>query len=97
MSALPGTTDVLIAGAGPTGLALATTLAHAGIDHVIADKLEQGHGTSRAAVVHAHTLEVLVSIGVAEAMVQEGLPLPAFSMRDRDAGLARRPTAAVAG
>jgi 2-polyprenyl-6-methoxyphenol hydroxylase-like FAD-dependent oxidoreductase len=35
----PPTTDVLIVGAGPTGLALAITLQHAGIDHVLVDKL----------------------------------------------------------
>ena len=43
-------TDVLIVGAGPTGLALAIALQQAGIDHVLIDRLPQGQNTSRAAV-----------------------------------------------
>jgi len=82
-------TDVLIVGAGPTGLALATTLSRSGINHVIVDKLATGQNTSRAAVIHAHTLEVLESIGVSERLVHEGMKLAKFSIRDRDQVLAR--------
>ncbi len=56
---LPTDTQVAIVGAGPTGLALAVTLASAGVDFVILDRLAEGVNTSRAAVVHARTLEVL--------------------------------------
>ena len=45
----PNDADVLIVGAGPTGLALAITLQQAGIRHVVVDKLSQGQNTSRAA------------------------------------------------
>lgn len=82
-------TDVLIVGAGPTGLALATTLARFGIDHVIIDKLASGENTSRAAVIHSHTLEVLESLGVSDRLVEEGLKLATFSLRDRDQTLLR--------
>jgi 2-polyprenyl-6-methoxyphenol hydroxylase-like FAD-dependent oxidoreductase len=82
-------TDVLIVGAGPTGLALATTLARAGVDHVIVDRLAASQNTSRAAVLHAHTLEVLDSLGVSDDLVREGLRLSRFSLRDRDDLLAR--------
>lgn len=82
-------TDVLIVGAGPTGLALATTLSRSGIDHVVLDRLATGQNTSRAAVIHAHTLEVLESLGVSERMAQEGLKLAKFSIRDRDQVLVR--------
>lgn len=77
-------TDVLIVGAGPTGLALATSLQRAGIDHVVIDRLPGPLNTSRAAVIHAHTLEVLESLGVGERLAQEGLKLSRFSIRDRD-------------
>ena len=42
-------TDVLIVGAGPTGLALATALQQAGIDHLLIDRLEAGSGRGSAA------------------------------------------------
>ena len=73
-TALPTHTEVAIVGAGPTGLALAVTLASAGIDFVIVDRLAEGANTSRAAVVHARTLEVLDELGAAEALIARGDP-----------------------
>ncbi len=84
MSEFPTKTDVLIVGAGPTGLALATSLAQAGVDHVLIDKLAVGQITSRAAVIHAHTLEALETLGVADRLCETGLKLTRFSIRDRD-------------
>ena len=81
--------DVLIVGAGPTGLALATMLMRSGIAPVIVDKLATGQNTSRAAVIHAHTLEVLEQLGVSERLTHEGLKLAKFSIRDRDRVLVR--------
>jgi 2-polyprenyl-6-methoxyphenol hydroxylase-like FAD-dependent oxidoreductase len=76
--------DVLIIGAGPTGLALATTLHRAGVSTLIVDKLETGQNTSRAAVIHAHTLEVLEAIGVSRSLVDAGIQVSRFTLRDRD-------------
>ena len=64
----PTKTDVLIVGAGPTGLALAVALQQAGIDHLLIDSSPTGQNTSRAAVMHAHTLEVLEPLGVVEPL-----------------------------
>src|SRR5262245_12760149 len=80
---LPTQTDVVIVGAGPTGLALAVALQQAGIRHVLIDRLAQGQNTSRAAVIHAHTLEVLESIGVADQLAAHGIKLANFRIRDR--------------
>lgn len=80
-------TEVLIAGAGPVGLALGTALAQRGIDAVIVDKQAAGANTSRAAVVHARTLEVLDEIGVAAQMVGQGIVVPRFTVRDGDRAL----------
>lgn len=81
-TALPERTEVAIVGAGPTGLTLAVTLASAGIDFVLLDQLAEGANTSRAAVVHARTLEVLDDIGAAEALIARGLPITTFAVRD---------------
>ena len=81
-TALPTRTDVAIVGAGPTGLALAVTLAAAGIEFVIVDRLAEGANTSRAAVVHARTLEVLDELGAAQALIARGVPINRFVVRD---------------
>lgn len=81
---LPNATDVLIVGAGPTGLALAAKLALAGVDFVLVDRLPEGANTSRAAVVHARTLEVLEELGITEELVRHGIKVSRFSVRDRD-------------
>ncbi|MEV1177719.1 FAD-dependent monooxygenase [Nonomuraea sp. NPDC049784] len=81
---LPESTDVLIVGAGPAGLALATALAGQGVDAVLVDKAASGANTSRAAVVHARTLEVLREIGVSDELVSLGITVPRFTVRDRD-------------
>ena len=75
---------MLIAGAGPTGLALAVALAVRGIRAIVIDRLSEGANTSRAAVVHARTLEVLEPLGVSAALVERGLPAQRFTLRDRD-------------
>ncbi|MFL6135897.1 MAG: FAD-dependent oxidoreductase [Nocardioidaceae bacterium] len=81
-TALPARTDVAIVGAGPTGLALAATLASAGIDFVVVDRLAEGANTSRAAVVHARTLEILEKLGASEALTARGIKVSHFAVRD---------------
>jgi 2-polyprenyl-6-methoxyphenol hydroxylase-like FAD-dependent oxidoreductase len=72
-------TDVLIVGAGPTGLTLATALAAQGVATVVVDRQAEGANTSRAAVVHARTLEVLEPLGVADRLVARSGCRPAAS------------------
>jgi 2-polyprenyl-6-methoxyphenol hydroxylase-like FAD-dependent oxidoreductase len=81
---LPTSTDVLIVGAGPVGLTTATVLAMRGLDVTVVDRQAEGMNTSRAAVVHAHTLEVLDTIGAAEPLVARGLKASRFTILDRD-------------
>ncbi|MEU3462066.1 FAD-dependent monooxygenase [Streptomyces sp. NPDC006733] len=87
-AALPATTRVAIVGAGPTGLALAVTLAGAGVDFVLLDRLAEGANTSRAGVVHARTLEVLDELGASAALVERGLVVERFRVRDGRRALA---------
>ncbi|GIG57936.1 pentachlorophenol monooxygenase [Longispora fulva] len=77
-------TDVLVVGAGPTGLTLAGMLAQRGVDVTVIDRLAEGANTSRAGVVHSRTLEVLDELGVAEEIVAAGLHSDRFVLRDRD-------------
>jgi 2-polyprenyl-6-methoxyphenol hydroxylase-like FAD-dependent oxidoreductase len=82
-------TDVLVVGAGPVGLAAAAALHRGGVTPLIVDKLAAGQNTSRAAVVHAHTLEVLEQLGVSQRLAREGIKVTKFSLRDRDSLLLR--------
>jgi 2-polyprenyl-6-methoxyphenol hydroxylase-like FAD-dependent oxidoreductase len=83
MTGLPHSTQVAVVGAGPTGLALAATLAAAGVDHVLIDHQQEGANTSRATVVHAATLEALDGLAVTERMIAEGLRAERFVVRTR--------------
>jgi 2-polyprenyl-6-methoxyphenol hydroxylase-like FAD-dependent oxidoreductase len=75
-------TDVLVVGAGPTGLTVAASLIATGVRVVVVDKLPAGQNTSRAAAVNARTLEVLEDLDVARRMVKAGLIAPRFTMRE---------------
>ncbi|MFI6265803.1 FAD-dependent oxidoreductase [Micromonospora sp. NPDC051006] len=81
---LPAKTDVLVVGGGPTGLATALTLARRGVEVTVLDQIDHPPVTSRAAVVHAYTLEVLDRIDAAAPLVAQGLRAPRFTVRDRD-------------
>ncbi|MET9963413.1 FAD-dependent monooxygenase [Streptomyces sp. NPDC006326] len=86
LPALPARTTVAVVGAGPTGLALAVTLAEAGVDFVLLDRQAEGANTSRAAVVHARTLEVLDELdpshGLSAELIGRGIPISRFRVRD---------------
>src|SRR6185436_19593107 len=65
-------TDVMIVGAGPTGLALACQLIRYGIDFVIIDKKETTTPYSKAIGVQARTLEIYEQIDLAQPLVNLG-------------------------
>jgi 2-polyprenyl-6-methoxyphenol hydroxylase-like FAD-dependent oxidoreductase len=75
-------TDVLVVGAGPTGLALGASLIARGVRAALVDALAEGQNTTRAAVVNARTLQVLEDLDVAQRMVKAGLIAPRFTMRE---------------
>ncbi len=64
--------QVLVAGAGPTGLMLALWLARQGVRVRIVDKTEAPGTTSRALVVHARSLEFYQQLGLSDAAVARG-------------------------
>ncbi|MEU8000978.1 FAD-dependent oxidoreductase [Catellatospora sp. NPDC049111] len=78
------TVDVLIVGAGPAGLTAAVVLTQRGHTVTVVDTQAEGANTSRAAVVHARTLEVLEPYGVTEELTARGIHAGRFTIRDRD-------------
>ncbi|MGQ5640283.1 MULTISPECIES: FAD-dependent monooxygenase [unclassified Streptomyces] len=68
--------DVVIAGAGPTGLMLACELRLAGVDVVVVERLAERTGESRAGGLHSRTLEVLDQRGILDRFLAEGEPQP---------------------
>lgn len=65
-------TDVLIVGAGPTGLVLALWLTKQGVKVRIMDRSEAKASTSRALVIHSRTLELYRQLDLAEEIVSRG-------------------------
>jgi 2-polyprenyl-6-methoxyphenol hydroxylase-like FAD-dependent oxidoreductase len=76
-------TDVLIAGAGPTGLVLALWLTRLGVKVRVIDKAAKAGTTSRALAVQARTLEFYSQIGIARAVVEAGHKVGAMNLWSR--------------
>ena len=66
------TADVMIIGAGPTGLSLACQLIRYGVDFLIIDKKEGVTPYSKAIGVHARTLEIYEQIDLARRSIEQG-------------------------
>jgi 2-polyprenyl-6-methoxyphenol hydroxylase-like FAD-dependent oxidoreductase len=62
--------DVLIVGAGPTGLVLALWLTKLGVRVCIVDKTAEPGTTSRALAVHARTLELYRQLDLADPVIE---------------------------
>lgn len=67
--------DVLISGAGPTGLMLACLLAHEGVPFRIFDLAEGGAKESRALGVWPKSMELFQSIGLIDRVLKQGRPV----------------------
>ena len=64
--------DVLVVGAGPTGLMLACELARSGVPFRIVEKATEPSTRSRALVVHARTLELFQKLGIDGDLIARG-------------------------
>ena len=83
--------EVLVVGAGPTGLVLALWLKRLGVDVRIIDKTAEPGTTSRALVVHARTLELYRQIRMADELVERGLEFTAVNLWVRGRRVGRAP------
>jgi len=75
-----GDTDVLIVGAGPTGLVLALWLTRLGARVRVIDRTLEPGITSRAVAVQARTLELYRQIGIAEEVEARGRKMVAANL-----------------
>src|SRR5262245_35301778 len=72
--------DVLVFGAGPTGLVLALWLTKLGVRPRIIDKTAEPGTTSRALAVHARTLELYRQFDLADIVIAQGHKVPAVNL-----------------
>jgi len=73
-------TQVIIIGAGPTGLSMAAQLVRFGIDFIILDKKDGTTDLSKAIVVQARTMEIFDELGLAQKAIQRGQVTTAMNM-----------------
>ncbi len=73
-------TDVLIVGAGPTGLVLALWLAKQGVKARVIDKTDAPGTTSRALAVQARTLELYRQLDLTDTVLAQGHKVPAVNL-----------------
>jgi 2-polyprenyl-6-methoxyphenol hydroxylase-like FAD-dependent oxidoreductase len=83
--------DVLIAGAGPTGLVLALWLAKQGVRVRIIDKTAEPGTTSRAVAVQARTLELYRQLDLTDSVIGRGHRTPAVNLWVKGRKAARLP------
>src|SRR4029078_12463002 len=67
--------DVVVVGAGPTGLMLACELAVVGANARLLEERTDTPNITRAFAVHARTLELLDARGLAEELLPRGVPV----------------------
>jgi 2-polyprenyl-6-methoxyphenol hydroxylase-like FAD-dependent oxidoreductase len=72
--------QVLVVGAGPTGLTLASELARRGVSARIIDRAAEPTQLSKAIGVQARTLEIFDDMGIADQAVSAGLKLVGVAM-----------------
>jgi 2-polyprenyl-6-methoxyphenol hydroxylase-like FAD-dependent oxidoreductase len=81
--------DILIAGAGPTGLSAAIFLAHRGIKPRVIEKEEKRSPYSKAFGVNPRTLELHDETSVTERLLEDGWKLEGFTLWRNSTHIAR--------
>jgi 2-polyprenyl-6-methoxyphenol hydroxylase-like FAD-dependent oxidoreductase len=76
--------DVIVVGAGPTGMLLAAELTRRGLDVAIFERRKSAGGGSRAIGVHAPVLAALEASGATERILAEAVRIPLGLARTRE-------------
>lgn len=82
--------QVLVVGAGPTGLLLAAELVRRDVSCLLIDTLDAPRGWDRATVLHERSLQIFEALGVAEVFLEEGVRTRVARFRSDGAILAER-------
>jgi 2-polyprenyl-6-methoxyphenol hydroxylase-like FAD-dependent oxidoreductase len=78
---------ILIAGAGPVGLAAAANLVRGGLPVTVFEAGPDLSEESRASTFHPPTLDMLDQLGAAEPLIAQGLTAPQFQYRTKAHGV----------
>ena len=69
--------DVLVIGAGPTGLLLAGELERRGVSTLLIDAHDAPMSWDRATIVHPRTLEIFEALGLEDSLLKAGVKIKA--------------------
>src|SRR5258706_13621862 len=83
--------EILITGAGPTGLVLALWLTKLGVKVRIIDRTSEPGTTSRALAVQARTLEFYHQVGIDDVVISSGVKIQNLNMWVKGRRAARVP------
>ena len=83
---MPRKSTVLVAGAGPVGLTAALSLAKSGVDVCIVDASADVDMRMRACIFQPPTLGMIDSLGLVDELVDMGLTVSHFQMRQHESG-----------
>jgi 3-(3-hydroxy-phenyl)propionate hydroxylase len=73
--------EIVIIGAGPVGLTLASELKRHGVEARLVDKRPEPQPHPNAAIVHVRTLEILAAMGAVDGFLREGYSFPGLHVR----------------
>jgi 2-polyprenyl-6-methoxyphenol hydroxylase-like FAD-dependent oxidoreductase len=65
--------EVLVVGAGPTGLLLASELARRGVGCTLIDAHDSPLGWDRATIVHSRSMDIFEALGLEDRFLEEGV------------------------